>query len=247
MISATLITLNEEANIKKVLQNLNGFVDEIIMVDCGSLDKTVKIAKDLGAKVFFRKFDNFANQKNWATSKANGDWILSIDADEEISSELKVEIKNAIKDKIFEGFLIPRRNFIFGKEIKHSRWSPDKHIWLWKKDSGIWEGDVHEEVIVNGRVGELKSPKINYQDNSVESFLNKNDFYASLYAKSLFKKGVRFSIIRLLYDPLFEFFIRYIYKLGFLDGLRGFILSYLMSIYKISVWIKIYELQNLNE
>ena len=100
MISATLITLNEEANIKKVLQNLNGFVDEIIMVDCGSLDNTVKIAKDLGVKVFFRKFDNFANQKNWVTSKANGDWILSIDADEEISSELKVEIKNAIKDKI---------------------------------------------------------------------------------------------------------------------------------------------------
>lgn len=243
MISAVIITLNEEKNIATAIKSLENLADEIIVVDSGSMDKTKKIAKDFGAKIYTHKFENFSSQRNWGLSKAKGEWILSLDADEQIPESLAAEIKTAIKNTEYVAFLIPRRNFILGKEIKYSRWSPDMHIWLWKKDSGQWVGAVHEEVKVLGRVGKLTNAKIHVQQQTIGDFIIKNNFYSSLLSQDMFKRGIKFSFWRMFYDPLFEFFIRYIYKLGFLDGSRGFILAYLMAIYKIALWIKIYELQ----
>lgn len=242
MISATLITLNEEKNIGKALKSLKSFVDEVIVVDSGSSDKTVEIAKTYDAKVFFRKFDNFANQKNFALSKATGDWILAVDADEEIPADLAIEIKDAVQNDRYAGYLIPRRNFILGKEIRHSRWSPDLHIWLWKKGSGEWVGDVHEEVKVAGKVGLLKNSKIHHSHKSLSSFLEANNLYSGLEAQLLSRHNIKFSYWKMFWESLFEFFIRFIYKKGFLDGKEGFILSYAMGVYKLCVWIKIWEL-----
>ncbi len=242
MISVTIITLNEEENITKLLKDLKGFADEIIVVDCGSTDKTIEVAKKFGAKTYFRKFDNFANQKNWAMSKAKEEWILSIDGDEVISDQLKQEIKQAVNNKQYSGYLISRRNFILGKEIKYSRWSPDKHIWLWKKNYGKWVGDVHEEVKVSGLVGQLKSSKIHISHNTISEFIEANNQYSQLEAMALYKTRIKFSFWQILWQPFFEFFIRYIYKKGFIDGKRGFILSYLMAIYKLMVSIKLWEL-----
>lgn len=243
MISATIITLNEEENIKKAVESLRGLVDEIIIADCGSKDKTVEVAKKLGAKVYFRKFDNFASQKNWAASKAKNEWILSLDADEIISDQLTDEIKTAIENENYSGYIIPRRNFILGAEIKHSRWSPDRHIWLWKKDKGKWIGDVHEEVEVFGKVGLLKGSKIHYSHESVSEFMEANDQYSNLEAQILFKKGVSFSFWNMIKLAFFEFFVRFLYRRGFLDGWRGFILAYLMGIYQLMVGIKLWELE----
>lgn len=246
-LSITIITLNEGKNIKKCLESIKHLDAEIILVDSGSTDNTLQIAKKYNAKIFNRSFDDFASQKNYALSKAEGDWILSVDADEELPKALTEEIRTAVENKEYAGFLIPRRNFILGKEIKHSRWSPDKHIWLWKKGFGQWKGEVHEEVVIQGPISELKTAKINHQDKDIATFIKKNDFYSTLYAKYLFRQGARFSLFHLIYDPFSEFFIRFFYKMGFLDGLEGFILSYLMSIYKISVWIKMYELEYSNK
>lgn len=243
MISATIVTLNEEENIKKALDSLRDWVDEIVVVDSGSSDKTIEIAKEYKAKIFFRKFDNFGSQKNWAASKTEGDWILSVDADEEIPKELADEMREAVETDQYSGFLIGRRNFILGQEIKHSRWSPDTHIWLWKKGSGKWVGDVHEEVIIKGTVGQLKNKKIHDSHKKVKDFIAANNLYSTLEAQSLLKQGVKFSFWKMIWQAKFEFFIRFIYKMGFLDGLRGFILSYLMAIYKLTVWIKLWELQ----
>lgn len=243
MISAVIITLNEEKNIARAIKSLKNLADEIIVVDSGSTDKTKKIAKDFGARIFTHRFANFSSQRNWAVSKTKGEWVLSLDADEQIPESLAAEIKTAIKNTEYVAFLIPRRNFILGKEIKHSRWSPDLHIWLWKKDSGKWAGDVHEEVKILGRVGKLTNAKIHVQQRTMKDFISSNNFYSSLLSKDMYKRGVKFSFWRMFYDSLFEFLVRYIYKWGFLDGLRGFILAYLMVIYKISLWIKIYELQ----
>lgn len=242
MISATIITLNEEENIKKAIESLDGLVDEIIVVDCGSKDKTLAFAKELGATVFIREFDNFASQKNWAAMKAQNEWILSLDADEIISDQLAEEIKIAIKNEDFSGYLIPRRNFILGAEIKHSRWSPDVHIWLWRKDKGRWMGDVHEEVKVFGKVGLLKGSKIHNSHKSVSEFMEANDQYSNLEAQILFKKGISFSFWKMIKLMLFEFLVRFFYKRGFLDGWRGFVLSYLMAIYQLMVAIKLWEL-----
>lgn len=242
MISATIITLNEEKKIKRAIGSISDIVDEVIVVDSGSEDRTIEIAKKLGAKVFFRKFDNFANQKNWAQSLATGDWILSLDADEEIPTKLAEEIKHALTKENIAGYFIPRRNFILEKEIKHSRWSPDKHIWLWKKESGKWAGDVHEEVVVRGKVGELKNSKIHYSHKTLSEFLDSNNFYSTLLSESMHKSKVKFSFVKMFWGPIFEFSVRYFYKLGFLDGWRGFTLAYLMAIYQLMVWVKLWQL-----
>ncbi len=243
-LTATIITLNEEEKLRKCLESLIGWVDEIVVVDSGSTDKTLEIAKKFDAKIFVRNFDNFSNQRNFALDKASSKWILSIDADEVIPKNLSDEIYTAIQSKEFEGFLIPRKNFILKAQIKHSRWSPDKHIWLFQKNKGRWAGEVHEEVKVIGRVGELKNSKFHYQEDTVQGFIKKNNFYAGLLAKDMFKKGIRFSIIRFFYDPLFEFLIRFVYKKGFLDGWKGLILSLLMAHYQITVWLKLLSIRN---
>lgn len=243
MISATIITLNEENQVGNAIKSLQGLADEIIVVDSGSTDKTKEVAEDLGAKVFFRKFDNFASQKNWAAEKASGEWILSIDADEEISESLKEEIIKVVEGGDAAGYLIPRRNFILGKEIKHSRWSPDTHIWLWRKNSGKWSGDVHEEVKVLGKVGLLKNSKIHNSHKTLSSFLTANNLYSGLDAQSLHKNHIKFSFWQMFWNSLFEFLIRFFYKKGFLEGKEGFVLAYAMSIYKLSVWIKLWELE----
>lgn len=242
-LSATIITLNEERNLPACLKFLESLVDEVIVVDSGSRDRTVEIAKELGARVYYHNFDNYADQKNWALSKARGRWILAVDADERIPPKLAEEIKQAVNSTEYVGFLIPRRNFILGAEIKHSRWSPDKHVWLWRKGYGEWMGNVHEEVVVNGKTGELKEAKIHYQDKTIAEFINTNDRYSTLQARGMFTQGIKFSFLKMLHEALFEFFVRFVYKKGFLDGWRGLALASMMFFYKISVWWKLFRLE----
>lgn len=243
MISAMIITLNEEKNLERALQSIKNLVNEIIVVDSGSIDETLKIAEKFGARVFLRKFDNFANQKNWALEKTSSKWILSLDADEEIPNELAQEIKQAIKNDQIAGYRFGRKNIILGKEIKYSRWSPDKHIWLWQKALGKWVGKVHEEVIVKGEIGELKGKKIHHSHGSIKEFIDANNFYSSLLAESLYKKGIKFSFVKMFWGALYEFNIRFFVKRGFLDGWRGLCLAYLMAIYQLMAAIKLWELE----
>jgi len=242
-LSVTIITLNEEKDLSRCLASVANLADEIVVVDCGSKDNTAEIAKKFKAKVFYRKFDNYANQKNFAAEKASGDWLLSLDADEEIEPNLAEEIDKVIKSDGCDGYSIPRKNIIFGKFIKYTRWQPelDRHIWLWRKSKGRWVEDVHEEVAVDGEVGRLENAKIHHQYETVSEFLVMMNRYSELDAKQRVKNGVKFSYFRLFFDPVYNFSVRFFYRLGFLDGWRGFILSYLMAIYHLQLWIKIWE------
>lgn len=242
-LTATIISLNEEENIAKCLESLKGLTDEIILVDSGSKDKTVEIAKKYRAKVYERHFDNYANQKNFAQQKASGNWILSVDADEEISPDLSGEIKSVLKNPGHAAYMIPRKNIILGKFIKHTRWDPDldRHIWLWKKGTGVWEGEVHEEVVVKGTVGDLRNPKIHTQYERVSDFFTMMNRYSEFEARGLQRKHASFSFFRLVLDPVYNFGVRFFYRLGFLDGWRGFVLSYLMAIYHLILWIKVWQ------
>lgn len=244
-LSVTIITLNEEDNIKKCLDSIKEIADEIIVVDSGSTDKTVEIAKKYGVKVYERKFDNYSNQKNYAAEKTTGDWILSLDADEEINPELAEEIKKAIKATNYSAYSMPRKNIILGRWIKYTRWQPefDRHVWLWRKGRGKWLGEVHEELTVDGEVGRLKNAKVHYQYERVSDFMDMMNRYSEFDAGQRVKKGIKFSYFRFFLDPIYNFLVRYIYRWGFLDGWRGFVLSYLMGIYHLNLWVKIWERQ----
>ncbi len=249
-LSTTIITLNEEKDLPRCLESVRDISDQIVVVDCGSTDNTVKIAKSFGAEVYTRVFDNYADQKNFAIKKADGEWILSLDADEEISPALAKEIDLVTRNGQSEiaGYSIPRKNIIFGKLIRYTRWQSelDRHVWLWKKNKGSWEGDVHEEVVVNGRVGKLVNAKIHYQYENVTEFMTMMNRYSEFDANQNVKNGVKFSYIRVFFDPVYNFLVRYLYRLGFLDGWRGFILSYLMAIYHIEIAVKMWERKGVN-
>ena len=243
-LSVTIIALNEEKNLARATNSVRSLADEVVVVvDPRSRDKTLEVARSLGAKTFVRVFDNFANQKNFASQMAKGKWILAMDADEEIPTLLKDEIKKAIAKDGFDGYLIPRRNILLGKEIKYTRWSPDKHIWLWKKDKGKWVGKIHEEVILDGKRGELKEAKIHHSYETVADFISMLNSYSQYEAEEKIAKGQRFSFFGFFFDPCLSFFRRFIYKKGFLDGWRGFVLSYLMAVYRATTWIKVWEKQ----
>ncbi|OGM18334.1 hypothetical protein A2686_03200 [Candidatus Woesebacteria bacterium RIFCSPHIGHO2_01_FULL_38_10] len=242
-ISVTLVTLNEEENLARCLDSIKKFANEIVIVDSGSIDKTVEIAKKFGARVFYRKFDNFSNQKNFAADKAKNNWVFSLDADEVMTGRLAGEVVNAVKTDKFVGYLIPRRNIILGKEIKHTRWSPDEHVWLYRKDRGRFEGGVHAEVKVDGSVGRLKHTKVHFQYKTVGEFFLMINKYTEEEAGEKIERGEIFSIFKMFFDPALSFFRRFIYKRGYLDGWRGFVLSYMMAIYRITNWIKVWERQ----
>jgi glycosyltransferase involved in cell wall biosynthesis len=259
-LSICIITKNEEKDLPRCLASIKDLADEIVVVDDGSTDKTIEIAKKYGAKVFERKLDDFASQKNFAAEKATGDWIFAIDADEVITPELSKEIKEIVKHTNNEkdlgkglkknigqinGYLIPRRNILLGAEIKHTRWSPDKHIWIWRRGKGKWVGDIHEEVKVDGWTGELTNAKIHYQYETVTEFFAMLNNYTEREADQLIKQGKNFSYFNLFYAPLLSFFRRYFYKQGFLDGWRGFVLSYMMAIYRMTTWGKVWEKEQL--
>ena len=228
-LSVVVITLNEEKYLEKCLESVKAIADEIVVVDSGSTDKTIEIARRFGANIFTRKFDNYTNQKNFAASKTNGDWILSIDGDEEISQELLAEIREVLKNPLYDAYSMPRKNIIFGQFIKYTRWQPelDRHVWLWKNGLGRWEGSVHEELKIKGKVGKLKSPKVHYQYETVSEFLTMMNKYSEFETRNE--------------NPIYHFLVRYFYRLGFLDGWRGFVLSYLMAIYHLEVWVKVWE------
>lgn len=241
-ITATIIAKDEEKNLPSAIHSVKDLVDEIVVViDSRTADKTREVATKFGAKCYLKDFDNFAGQKNFAVGQARGDWILSLDADEEIPAELVEEIKKAVQSKIFDGYLIPRRNFLLGREIKHARWSPDKHIWLWKKEKGKWVGEIHEEVAVSGKVGKLKNAKVHNSYKTVSDFLDMVNSYTELEAKRKVANGEHFSFFRMFFDAARSFFGRYFYKLGFLDGWQGFVLSYMMGIYRVVTWVKVRE------
>lgn len=236
-LSAVIITLNEAHVIARCIESIQQFVDEIIVVDSGSNDATVKISKSFNAKTFYHPFADYASQRNWAVKHSSGKWILSVDADEVIPPDLAQEITQAIETNQYQAFLIPRKNYIFGAEIKFSRWSPDKHIWLWQKKMGNWVGKVHEELITGGKIGELKHPKLHFQDDTLIGFVKKNNYYAKQKALDLTSGNVQTSYLALTFGPITEFLIRFIYKLGFLDGWRGLLLAVIISYYNFVVWL----------
>ncbi len=222
-LSATVVTFNESRNIGRCLKSLS-FCDEIIVADSHSTDDTVIIAKKHTKKIFPVDFSGFSAVKNFAIKKASSEWILSVDADEEVSPELKEAILRAIYSKEgFDGYFIKRVDFFLGRMIGHCGWDKDYQLRLFKKSRGIFDGKkVHESVRLSGRSGTMEEPILHYSYPDSRTYFTKMNRYTTMQA---LEKQRPFPVINMLFAPFFKFFKMYFLKLGFLDGRQGFILS----------------------
>lgn len=231
-LSVIIITKNEEKNIERCLDSIKNLANEIILVDSGSTDQTLNIAKEYTDKIFFRQWDDdFSAQKNYALSKTSNDWILSIDADEEISKELAEEINNFLNSKEkYSGIYLPRKNIIFGKWLKYGDSGPDYQLKLFKKGS-YFKRPVHEMVIIDGASDFFKHPIIHHHYKNIKEFIERTKKYTNLEVTILSKDKKNGSFLAILIYPPAKFLKVYFYKKGFLDGWHGFIYAVLLAYY----------------
>lgn len=232
-LSVTIITLNEIANIQRAISSVK-FADEIIVVDSGSSDKTKEVAQELGAHVVQRAFMGYGQQKNFAASLCTGEWILNLDADEEVSPELRTSIEKILKSTTSEEnsvhlYRMARLTFFCGRPIHHGGWYPDYKARLYKKDKVTWtEPNVHEDLrlLHGGQIGILKGDLYHYSFPTVKSQVQTNIRYASLGAKDLvLRKNGKPFFYEMLLRPMTKFLECYVIKFGFLDGKRGLIIA----------------------
>ncbi|MDE3197878.1 MAG: glycosyltransferase family 2 protein [Acidobacteriota bacterium] len=231
-ISATIVTLNEERNIARAIESLR-MVDEIVVVDSGSSDRTRDIAAKLGARVVEEKWRGYAGQKNYAAECASHDWILSIDADECVTEDLEGEILQLRKDgPKFRAYSFPRLAQYLGRWIRHGGWYPDRKIRLYDRNAARWEGAyVHESVHTTETVGELQGNLLHFTCASLSEHLKTIDRYTRLAADELRASGKAVSLRHLIVDPIWAVFRTYIIRRGFLDGVPGVSIAWMAGLY----------------
>ena len=244
MISAIVLTKDEEKNIDACLDSLS-WCDERIVIDDYSQDKTVDLAKKKGARVFTHSLQNdFAEQRNFGLSKAKGDWVLFVDADERVSSALWYEIMQHINESLVDvsGFYIKRLDTMWGQILRHGETGNIKLLRLAKKDAGRWVGKVHEAWKVNGKTATLQNHLEHYPHPSVGHFLSEINFYTDLRAQELFKKKTTTNWFLIMLYPKSKFVLNYFIKRGFMDGLPGFVFAMMMSLHSFLVRSKLWLL-----
>ena len=224
-LSAIIIAKNEAANIAECLDSV-AFADERIVVDSGSEDDTVAIAKDKGAQVSFNAFTGFGKQFNHALSLAKGEWVFSIDADERVSPALAAQLQQAMQDGKADGYEMPRLSSFCGRQMRHSGWYPDYVLRLWRRGRARWTEDlVHPRPVCDGPVARLTEPLLHYPVERIEQALKRMDHYSTLAADMLIAKGRRVSFMSGFLHGLWTFIRTYILRAGFLDGRQGFLLA----------------------
>ena len=251
-ISVVLNTFNEEDNIARAIKSID-WAWEIIVCDMHSNDKTVEIAKKLGAKVIYhKKLDFVEPARNFAVSKATNEWILVLDPDEEIPQSLAKRLKE-IADKMEEIHYvrIPRKNLIFGKWIKASGWWPDYNIRFFKKGKVEWSNDIHRPPKTLGQGLDLDEQErwaiVHHNYQSIPQFIDRMNRYTTVEAKQLIKEGYEFKWQDLLNKPINEFLSRFFANKGYEDGLHGLALSFLQSFSFFTTYLKVWEFQGFKE
>ena len=232
-LSVCLITLNEERNLPRALCSVQGIANEIVVVDCGSSDRTQEIAREHGARVIARAWTNFAEQKNSAAAAATHDWILSMDADEEVSPELRESLlawkQQESQIAVYE---IARCAWYLGAWIKHSGWYPDRKIRLYDRRLCRWEGEfVHEWLKVDGAVSAFKGDLLHFPYRDWNDHAARIARYSELAARAARSSGRRGNIGRLLLAPPLVFLKAFLLRAGFLDGWRGLAIAYMGARY----------------
>lgn len=231
-ISAFIITKNEERKIEDALKSLN-FADEIVIVDDFSEDATVEICKKYGAKIFIHRFTGFKDQKNYAMCQTKNDWVFELDADERLSKNLQEYMKNLSEETLsgYDGVLFRRKTYFWGKWLKHGGTYPDYKMRLYRKDRGVWsDGNIHERFIIKGRALKTTFEILHYQDADLKSLFHRTIRYSLLSAEDMYKKGKKAKWHHYTFRPAYTFFYKYFFRLGFLDGIQGFVSAVIAAI-----------------
>ena len=249
-ISGVIITYNEERHICTCLESLQGVVDEIVVVDSFSTDKTKEICQGYGVKWIENAFTGFTDQKNYANAQATYDYILSLDADEALSEELKSEILKAKENLEYDGYNCNRLNNYCGRWIKHSNWYPDRKIRLFHKQKARWVGanNLHEIIVLDNPKSKkfLKGDLLHWPyENYFEHWIKINT-YTTIAAQNYHKRkpNGKVGLSKILISPFWKFFRNYIIRCGFLDGMQGFVICNFTALGTFLKYIKIRELQN---
>ncbi len=245
MISVTVITKNEESNIERCLKSVQ-WADEIIVVDAESTDKTVAIAKSLKANVITRKWDGFAKQKEFAMQQAKNEWIFSIDADEEVTEELKREILETIKlSDALNGYEVRRKSFFLGKWMKYGGWYPGYQLRLFKSSkTRMNHRPVHEGFLTEGRFGKMNADLNHYTYNSLHQYIEKMNDYSSLDVLNKVSNGKIVHWYNFLFNPLSAFLRMFLSLRGYKDGFHGFLLAYYSALHVLTIYSKCWEYQS---
>lgn len=242
-LSVLIVAKNEAHNLADCLAATSWAFERIVVVDPVSRDATLEIAQQQAEVVAVRAFDDFASQRNFALALASGDWVLSVDADERVTPPLAAEIKRIMSEPAnpCHGFRVPIRSVILGRQFGFSGTQHDHPVRLFRRDSGHWNGLVHETFELNGRIGSLQNALGHHSLPNVQVFLHKLDHYTTLEA-GLAESERRFRMSDLALRPIWTFLKLYVFKQGFRDGLEGFMFCALSGV---SVAVRAWKLREL--
>jgi glycosyltransferase involved in cell wall biosynthesis len=242
-ISASIITKNEESNIERCLESIK-WVDEIIVVDSGSTDTTLAICQTYNCKIIETEWLGFGLTKQIGVNAATNDWVLSIDADEEVTNKLKNKILELIQSTTFHAFDIKRVSYYLKKRIKYSGWQTDYPLRLFNKKYGNFNNaSVHESVIMDSKnTSTIQELMYHYPYQSINGHISKINLYTQLGAEKLFDKGKKTTLIYAVLSGIIKFIKMYVVKKGFLDGKEGFILAVLSGFSSTLKYFKLWSL-----
>jgi hypothetical protein len=245
-LSLVVITRNAEKDLARCLQSVK-FASDIVVLDCGSQDRTQEIAKQNGARVFVEEWRGFGPQRRRVTELAKHDWVLTLDADEALSPESQAELQELLQSEPSEpAYRFPRLSFHMGRWIRHGGWYPDWQIRLYDRRRANWDTALIHEKVQAERVGTMEKPIQHWVFSSLTHQIETNNRYSGLGAEELAQKGRRFCLIHLLLKPKVKFLETYVWKLGFLDGLPGFIIAVGAGYSVFLKWAKLWERQKLS-
>jgi glycosyltransferase involved in cell wall biosynthesis len=244
-LAVCVVTRDEEDRIGDCLASV-AFADEILVVDSGSTDRTVGIARERGARVIVRDWPGYAAQKNFAQGQVAAAWVLSVDADERVTPELARQIRALIAaapDGV-AGASVPRRTWYLGRWIRHGGWYPDRKVRLARRGRGRWEGEhIHERLAVDGAVRALDGDLLHFTYRGISDHLLTIDRFTTEAARAMAARGARGAAVGMLVQPPLKFLKMYLLKAGFLDGLPGFVVAVLGSYYVFLKYAKLRELR----
>lgn len=246
-LSVAIITKNEEANLARTLESVR-WADEIVIVDCGSTDRTAEIAQEYGAKVFVESWKGFGAQKNSAIEKCTSDWLLALDADEEVSAELAGEIRQMLAGRSEQGaYFLPRRNFFLSRWVRHGGYFPDAKLRLLRRGTGLFEERiVHETIRTTGPAGRMRGSLLHHAYPTLDGYIEHMNRYSSLGAGQAVERrktsrGWLAFVWNVAVVPVATFAYNYFFRLGFLDGREGLLLHLYHSAYVSWKYAKAWE------